>query len=146
MAFRFRLEAVLRYREGVEHAEEAVLYGIVREIAVAESELKQVDTRQGRIREQMESELANPLPAIHLLEIAEREAELKKLAEELRSRLRRLESQRLQQMVKYQTAHQDRKMISELHDQQRQAYQLEQRRQEQKTLDDLFLARRQALD
>ena len=33
MAFRFKLDAVLRFREGVEHTEEAALYRIVREIA-----------------------------------------------------------------------------------------------------------------
>ena len=45
------------------------------------------------------------------------------------------------QLAIYQTAHQDRQVLSELREQQRRAYQLDQRRQEQKTLDDLFLAR-----
>ena len=50
MAFRFKLDAVLRFREGVEHAEEAALYRVVREIANAETELQQVKINQDRLR------------------------------------------------------------------------------------------------
>lgn len=141
MAFRFKLDAVLRFREGVEHTEEAALYRIVREIADAEAELQQIEINQDRLREQREQELTLKLPAVHLLEIAEREMELKNAAEVLRLRLQQLETQRAKQLAIYQSAHQDREVLSELRDQQRKAHELEQRRQEQKTLDDLFLAR-----
>ena len=141
MAFRFKLDAVLRFREGVEHAEEATLYRVVREIANAETELQQVKINQDRLREQRERELTLKLPAVHLLEIAEREFEFKNAAEALRLRLQKLETQRVKQLAIYQNAHRDRQVLSELRDQQRKAYELEQRRQEQKTLDDLFLAR-----
>ena len=67
-------------------------------------------------------------------------------ADGLRLRLRQLEAQRWQQMAVYQTARQDREVLSELRERQRHAYQLNQRRQEQKTLDDLFLARTRARD
>ena len=46
MAFRFSLDAVLRFRESVEHSEEAVLHRIVQEIVGAELELQQVDAEQ----------------------------------------------------------------------------------------------------
>jgi flagellar export protein FliJ len=141
MAFRFKLDAVLRFREGVEHTEEAALYRIVREIADAEAELQQIKTNQDRLREQREQELTLKLPAVHLLEIADRELDLKNAAEALRLRLQQLETQRVKQLAIYQSAHQDREVLSELCDRQRQAHGLEQRRQEQKTLDDLFLAR-----
>lgn len=141
MAFRFKLDAVLRFREGVEHTEEAALYRIVREIADAEAELQQIKINQDRLREQREQELTLKLPAVHLLEIAERELEFKNSAEALCLRLQQLETQRVKQLAIYQSAHQDREVLSELRDQQQQAHGLEQRRQEQKTLDDLFLAR-----
>ena len=141
MAFRFKLDAVLRFREGAEHTEEAALYRIVREIADAEAELQQIKTNQDRLREQREQELTLKLPGVHLLEIAEREFEFKNTAEALRLRLQKLEAQRVKQLAIYQNAHRDRQVLSELRDQQRKAYELEQRRQEQKTLDDLFLAR-----
>jgi flagellar export protein FliJ len=113
----------------------------VREIANAETELQQVKINQDRLREQRERELTLKLPAVHLLEIAEREFEFKNAAEALRLRLQKLETQRVKQLAIYQNAHRDRQVLSELRDQQRKAYELEQRRQEQKTLDDLFLAR-----
>lgn len=141
MAFRFRLDAVLRFREGVEHTEEGALYRIVREIADAEAELQRVKSNQNRLREQREQELTLKLPAVHLLEIAELELELKSAAEALHIRLQQLETQRVKQLAIYQSAHQDRQVLSELYDQQRKVHELEQRRKEQKTLDDSFLAR-----
>ena len=146
MAFRFTLDAVLRFRESVEHSEEAALLLIVRQIIEAEQELQQVDAEQVRIREQREKDLALKLPAAHLMEITERELELKGAADELRVRLQQLETQRLTQLGVYQTARQDRQVLSELRERQRHAYQLQQKRQEQKTLDDLFLTRTRARD
>ena len=146
MAFRFTLDAVLRFRESVEHSEEATLLLIVQQIIAAERELQQVDAEQVRIRGQRERDLALKLPAAHLREIAERELGLKVAADGLRLRLRQLEAQRLAQLAVYQTARQDREVLSELRERQRHAYQLNQKRQEQKTLDDLFLARTRARD
>jgi len=146
MAFRFTLDSVLRFRESVEHSEEAALLLIVRQIIEAEQELQQVDAEQVRIREQREKDLALKLPAAHLMEITERELELKGAADELRVRLQQLETQRLTQLGVYQIARQDRQVLSELRERQRHAYQLQQKRQEQKTLDDLYLTRTRARD
>jgi flagellar export protein FliJ len=141
MAFRFKLDAVLRFREGVEHTEEAALYRIVQQINEAEAELKQTTINQDQLRQQREQELTLKLPAVHLLEIGEHELELKNAAEALRLRLKQLEIERVQQLAIYKSAHQDREILSELRDQQRRTHELEQTRQEQKMLDDLFLAR-----
>ena len=146
MAFRFTLDAVLRFRESVEHSEEAALLLIVRQIIEAEQELQQVDAEQVRIREQREKDLALKLPAAHLMEITERELELKGAADELRVRLQQLETQRLTQLGVYQIARQDRQVLSEIRERQRHAYQLQQKRQEQKTLDDLYLTCTRARD
>ena len=146
MAFRFTLDAVLRFRESVEHSEEATLHRIVQEIAEAELEVQQVEERQTRLRERRERDLTGNLPAVYLLEIAERESELQKIADGLRLRLQQLEAQRVKQLAVYQAAHQDREVLSELRKRQRQAHQLNQRRQEQRTLDDLFLVRGKGRD
>ena len=141
MPFRFRLDAVLRFRESVERTEEAALHRIVREIAEAQLELQQVDLKQSHLREQRERDLAKKLPAVHLLEIAEREQELAQVADRLRSQLQQLDLQRVKQMAIYQSAHQDRQVLSELREQQQRSYGMDQKRQEQKMLDDMFLAR-----
>ncbi|MGH9538529.1 MAG: flagellar FliJ family protein [Terriglobales bacterium] len=146
MAFRFTLDAVLRFRESVEHSEEAVLHRIVQEIAEAELELLQVEGRQNLLRERRERDLTGKLPAVYLLEIAEQESDLQKVADVLRLRLQQLEAQRIKQLAVYQAAHQDREVLSELRKRQRQAHQLNQKRQEQRTLDDLFLVRGKGRD
>ena len=141
MAFRFTLDAVLRFRESVEHSEEATLLLIVQQIVAAEQELGQLGEEQVRIRTQREKDLALKLPASHLMDIAERESQLKVAADGLRVRLRQLETQRLAQLAIYQNARRDREVLSQLRERQHRAYQLQQKRQEQKTLDDMFLVR-----
>jgi flagellar export protein FliJ len=141
MSFRFTLDVVLRFRESVERTEEATLHRIVGQIAGVALELQKLSTQQIQLREQRERDLTQKLPAAHLIGVAEQESELNRLAEGLSSRLQQLEMQRLKQLAIYQTACQDRQVLSELRDQQRRAHGLEQRRQEQKMLDDLFLAR-----
>jgi flagellar export protein FliJ len=141
MPFRFSLDAVLRFRESVERTEEANLYRIVREIAETQLELEQLNLKRTQLRERRERDLAQTLPAVHLLEIAEREQELNQAAEGLRSKLQQLDIQRVKQMAIYQSAHQDRQVLSELREQQQRCWGTEQRRREQKMLDDMFLAR-----
>ena len=146
MTFRFRLDAVLRFRESVERTEEAALHRIVQEVAEVELEIHRVNLKMIGLREQRERDLTRTIPAVHLMEIAERELELRKLNDGLHSRLQQLESQRLRQLAIYQTARQNREVLKELREQQRHAYQLEQGRREQKALDDLFLTRRRRRD
>ena len=141
MPFRFKLDAVLRFREGVERTEEAALHRIVQEIAEVEHQLQQIDIRQVHLREQREHDLVQKLPAVHLMEIVEQEEMLNKTVDELRLRLQQLHTQRIEQLAVYQAAHQDRQVLSELREQQQRAYALDQNRQEQKMLDDIFLAR-----
>ncbi len=141
MPFRFQLDAVLRFREGVERTEEAALHRIVQEIADVERQLQEIDLRQVHLREQREHDLVQKLPALHLMEIVEQEEMLNKTVDELRLRLQQLHTQRIEQLAVYQAAHQDRQVLSELREQQQRAYALDQNRQEQKMLDDIFLAR-----
>ena len=95
MAFRFTLDAVLRFRESVEHSEEAALASHrAADYRRLNANCSRLTAEQVRIREQREQDLALKLPAAHLLEIAERELELKVAADGLRLRLRQLETQR----------------------------------------------------
>jgi len=141
MPFRFNLDAVLRFRESVERTEEAILRRLVGEIADVELEIKQVDLKQIQLREQRERDLSQTVPGVHLTEIAEHEMLLRQVASDLRSQLAQLESKQIKQMAVYQAARQDRQVLSELRDRKQRAHVLDQRRQEQKTLDDLFLSR-----
>ena len=92
MPFRFRLDAVLRFRESVERTEEAALHRIVREIAEAQLELQQLDLTTGSAsRAAGNVTCAHKLPAVHLLEIAEREQELNQIADRLALQLQQLD-------------------------------------------------------
>ena len=143
MAFRFSLEAVLRFRQNVERLEEAALTRIVQEIAGVQLEFQRVNAQQESLRAQLERDLKRSLPAIHLMELAEQEAWLRAGAEALCVRLEELETQRLEQLAIYQKAQQGRQVLSEVRKRQQQSFETEQRRREQKTLDDLFLARQE---
>ena len=68
-------------------------------------ELQQIKINQDQLREQREQELTIKLPAVHLLEIAERELEFINAAEALHLRLQKLEAQRVKQLAIYQNAH-----------------------------------------
>lgn len=141
MAFRFSLEGVLRFRENVERIEELALNKIVQEIASVQADLDQAGLQQRSLREQREVELARGLPAIHLQEVAEQEREFNTRAEGLRALLQELERKRVEQLEIYRKAQQNQRILSEIRQQQRHSYDRDQRRQEQKTLDDLFLQR-----
>ncbi len=141
MAFRFSLEGVLRFRENMERMEELALNKIVQEMSGVQANLDEANSRQQALRERREAELASGIPAIHLQEVAEQEREFSKRAEALRALLQELERKRVEQLEIYRKAQQNQRIVSEIRQQQRHSYDRDQRRQEQKTLDDLFLQR-----
>jgi len=143
MAFRFSLEAVLRFRQNVERVEEAALTRIVQEIAGVQLEFQRINAQQESLRAQLERDLKRILPAIELMELAEQEAWLRAGAEALRIRLQELEAKRLEQLGIYQKAQQGRQILSEVRKRQQNSYEIDQRRREQKTLDEIFLARQE---
>jgi hypothetical protein len=61
----------------------------------------------------------------------------------LRITLQELEEQRLKQMKVYLAAHREHETLINLFNEQRDAYEVEQTRAQQKYLDDIFIARRQ---
>ncbi len=142
MAFRFALDAVLRYRENIEHIEELALLKIVQEIAGVSSELQQVENQAKALREERERSLEKPIPAAHLREITEREMQCKVASDALRGRLKQLEVNRLQQLHVYQQAQRNRAALSEIRDRREEIHDREELRQVQKTLDEAHLARR----
>jgi len=140
MPFRFSLESVLGLRKSLEKIEEIALHRIVQEITDVNLKIRQLELRQNSLREQRDRDLARSLPAAHLQDLAEQEMWLTKSAEAMRALLRELEAKRLEQLAKFQKAHLEREVLSEVREQKYNSYQREQLRQEQKQRDDLFLA------
>jgi flagellar export protein FliJ len=143
MAFRFSLATVLRFRESVEKREELALQQIVLEIARTRLEIERLAGEITVRQEAMNKALQQPITAVRLqclLNEANEIIERKKLMIES---LVPLEQKRRAQMEAYQAAHRARQMLSDMEERQRDAYELERTRSEQKFVDDIFAARAQ---
>jgi flagellar FliJ protein len=140
MAFRFSLESVLHLRESVERSEELVLQQISQEIGRVESEIQTLETMQGSLREKRDHDLSQGMHASHLQEWNEQEARIVISIRNFREQLRQLEISKRKQLAILQSARLDRELLSKLREGRHRSYKREQLRQEQKMLDDLFLA------
>lgn len=143
MAFRFPLASVLRVRESIERSEELALQKVELEVARTQRHLEELNAILERCVEARDLALQQPTPAYRVRELQEEMnlvVEAKQAAEET---LRRLREQRGAQLKRYQAAHNGRRMLTEMRAQQKDAYELEQVRAQQKRLDDIFAARRQ---
>ena len=141
MPFRFSLEGVLSYRKNLEHAEELTLNKILQEIAARYQQLQQLQNDHRSLRGQRDRDLAKAQPAVYLQELAEKEQYIERVIEIVQAQLQELDSKREAQLTVLRAAQQDREVLDEVRKQKHNAYQLEQNRREQKTLDDLFLSR-----
>jgi flagellar export protein FliJ len=142
MAFQFPLATVLRFRGIIEEREERVLQGILYEIAEISQALRRIDvdinsSNASRVSDRFKpssgSQIHNSYAAIW---------ELKQHKVELSADRAKLETLRDKQIGIYEAARRDREMLTDMKKDKRGAYQLEFARQEQKTLDDNYLARR----
>jgi len=141
MPFRFSLEGVLSYRKNLEHAEELALSKILQEIAAKYQQLEQLERGHLLLREQRDRVLAQSQPAAYLAELTEKEQYIERTIEAVRTQLQELDGKRGAQLAVLRAAQQDREVLDEIRKQKLDAYQLDQNRREQKTLDDLFLSR-----
>lgn len=142
MAFRFPLMAVLRVRESIEQREERALQRIQLEMARVVRQIEELNEAMARAHAAREQALRRTMPGGELQSMlwqVQAAAEVKKA---LLVTLQGLEELRLQQMKVYQAAHRDHETMINMRNEQRDAYDVEQARGEQKYLDDIFMARR----
>jgi flagellar export protein FliJ len=143
MGFRFPLAAVLGFRESLERREELALKKIQLEMARVQHEIEQVTAELARAQQIREEHMSRPIPAAHLQDMlsdAETAVQRKKA---LLESLAVLEQQRTEQLTIYQAAHRARRMLSDLEAQHREAWEQQQVRLQQKTIDDIFASRSQ---
>lgn len=142
MPFRFPLAAVLLVRKNAEQREERALKKIQLEMAHATRELEELNAEIACVQAAREQAMQEPIPAVQLhayLERAEVVAEKKK---DLVNQIQTLRQGLAQQMKVYQASHRDREALTDILDKQREAYDQERSREQQKQLDDMFMARR----
>jgi flagellar export protein FliJ len=141
MAFRFSLATVLRFRESVEKREELALQKILLEIARTKQRIAQRSAEIALAQEARNKALQHALPAFELQSLTGDVNAALERKKALVESLLPLERQRAAQTATYQAAHRDRQMLSDMAARQRDAYELERARSEQKALDDIFAAR-----
>jgi len=141
MAFRFSLATVLRHRDNMEKREELELQRILMEIARTRLRIEQVARQIARAQAALEKTLEQPVAAADLQSRVFEIDALIDAKESLAESLAALERQRLLQMQAYQAAHRGRRMLSEMADRQRDLYEQDRARREQKFVDDIFAAR-----
>lgn len=141
MAFRFTLDAVLKYRKNLEQREYLALGRVHQEIAQVELELEQSEAWRSDAARLRETEAARGIASIHLQDAYERERQLEKQRDELQVKQQELKLKRQQCLKAYELARQKREILEELRSRQLQAYVLDQSRREQRRVDDMFLSR-----
>jgi flagellar export protein FliJ len=143
MAYRFVLSPVLKLRETIEERGRQLLEQTQLEIArtirllqaIREQQLAEVATR--------ERELATGTSGAHLQVVEGVWGQTRRAQAGLEKSLSELQLRREQQLANYQAAKQEREVLSDLRDRQKEAYELLASRASQRTADDLFLARHQ---
>ncbi len=141
MGFRFPLAAVLRLREIHEQREERLLSQILAQIVQAREAIAAIDVQLAQAAARRETELRGSLAAADLHAAYGLVAMLKERRQFNEEQLAQFEQLRDKQIKVYRAAHQARELLSNMRKQQRESYLAEQNRQQQKVLDDTFIAR-----
>jgi flagellar export protein FliJ len=142
MSFQFSLAAVLLVRENAETREERALQKIQLEIAHASRQIEELDAEIANAHLAREEAMQNLIPAFQLHDYLRQSQAAEEKKKTLLHRLQILGQELQRQMKAYQAAHRDREALTHILEEQREAYEQQQARNQQKQLDDLFMARR----
>ncbi len=143
MAFRFPLQAVLHFRQSVEHQQELRLRAANQQVARGQHGVEQIDIRRRELHASKERQLGAGVTAAELRFGLQCEAELERQRRDLELHLVRLQQLREQQREIFQQARRARETLEAVRDEQLRIYRQEAARREQQNLDDLFLLRRE---
>jgi len=142
MAFQFSLAVVLRLRESVEKREERALQSIQLDVSRTQQAIEELSVAIGGARRARETALQQAISGGHLHSLLGEEQVAEHGLRVLLGKLQLLEQERERQMKVYHAAHQEREMLSGMMEKQKDIYEREWLREEQKRLDDIFMARR----
>jgi flagellar export protein FliJ len=139
--FRFTLATLLRVRESIEKREEIALQRAEAESARVRQQIEAMTAEITRAGEAREMALREPIKA-HRLQGMDAEINAAIAARSaLIETLQTLKERRDAQLKRYQSAYSNRQMLTDLSTQQRNEYEQEEVRAQQKRLDDIFAAR-----
>jgi len=141
MAFHFPLQAVLHFRQSVEHQQELRLRTANQQVARVRHLLDQIDAQIRQVQVRRARELDNGTTSAELRYIVLEKSSLDQLRQDAQHELERWQNLRDQQQRVFQQARRERETFESLRDHQLRAYQRDATRHEQRDLDDLFLLR-----
>jgi flagellar export protein FliJ len=142
MAFEFSLAVVLRLRESIEKREERALQSLQLDVSRTLHAIEELSVAIGGAQQARERALQQAISGGHLHSLLWEEQLAEQGLRSLLGRLQVLEQAREKQIKVYQAAHRDREMLSDMMEKQKDIYEREWLREEQKQLDDIFIARR----
>jgi flagellar export protein FliJ len=145
MTFHFPLQAVLHFREGIEHQQELRLRTANQRVARARHLLEQVQQLRLQVRSEQSKELGAGTTAAELRFGLQREAELERQIRELEQQVAALEQAREQQRKIFQQAKRARETLESVRERQFHEYRKQRLRREQRNMDDLYLMRQKFL-
>jgi flagellar export protein FliJ len=145
MAFHFPLQAVLHLRQSMEHQQELRLRAANQQVARAQHMMEQMDLRRQELHSAQSHELSVGVTAAELRFMLLCQTELLRRRRELEQQLVRLQHLREQQREIFTKARRARETLESGRDRQLREYEKEALRREQRSLDDLFLLRREYL-
>ena len=143
MGFRFTLESVLRFREGIEKREELALQRVQFEVARVRRCIEELTQELAKAGNEREDALQSWMQAFRLKDLQDEMNTAVETREALLEDLATLKRQSEERMKIYQAARVNRRMLTDLQKQQREAWEQQQLRIEQKRQDDVFTARLQ---
>ena len=141
MAFRFALEAVLKFRRSRERAERLKLEAIVAERARTQAALRELAEARSEWNRRFEEQLKTGAAGAELQWETLRQTNAKLARSRLEARLEDCERRREAQEQIFFGARREREVLDDLCLRQMRAYRMEEARQEQRELDELFLTR-----
>jgi flagellar export protein FliJ len=142
MAFQFSLAVVLRLRESLEKREERALQSIQLDVSRTLQAIEDLSVAIGGAQQARETALRQAISGGHLHSLLWEEQAAEQRLRLLLGKLQVLEQEREKQRQVYHAAHRDREMLSDMMEKQKLIYDREWLREEQKRLDDIFMARR----
>jgi flagellar FliJ protein len=141
MAFQFRFAQILRLKDNLENRERRLLEQIQREVSQTERELAAAKAKITHAALDRLDRLAGGITASEAHSLLSHETALTLHLAQVRTRLEEVTTRREQQLQAYQGARREKETFESLRKRQYQRYSVEEKHQEQKTLDDLFRKR-----
>jgi len=141
MPFAYRLEVLLRLQRSLEHQEENRLLACVARIARLNTELQTWEAARFARKRRIMEELQAGATGSVLQTAADWDLAASRKQADIRKQMEAAEQMRLQQMLVYREARQKREVLDGLRERQQTAYNLEEVRRLQQTLDEMYLVR-----